>query len=331
MMNFIQNFKNDLFKINPQDFNGKALALFRYQAANNALYKQYLKHLHIDIDAVSDISQIPFLPISFFKHHKVLTGSPDVREVFLSSGTTGAERSRHYVPDPEFYKKVSVEIFSRFYGPVKDCIFIALLPSYQENPASSLIFMINHFMQESAELSPGFLPKDYSKFPSAIQEARSKGKKIFLFGVAFALLDLAHELKGMDLSGIVIIETGGMKGRREEMTREELHEILKNAFNSGAIHSEYGMTELLSQAYARGNGVFECPPWMKIFIRDINDPFSLTNSRNGGINIVDLANADSCAFIETEDVGRKISEAAFEVLGRFDNSDIRGCNLLYLS
>ncbi|HXA00723.1 MAG TPA: hypothetical protein VNW99_01975 [Cytophagaceae bacterium] len=331
MVDFIQSFKDGLFKINHHDFNEKALSLFRYQAENNTMYKEYLTNLRVDISSIKDILQIPFLPISFFKHHEVLTGNPVIRLIFSSSGTTGAERSKHYVADPEFYKTVSTEIFRKYYGAIKDYIFIALLPSYQENPGSSLIFMINHFMKESSELSPGFLSKNYAKFPSAIQEARSKGKKIILFGVGFALLDLAQELEGIDLSDLIIIETGGMKGRREEMTREELHGILKGAFKLEFVHSEYGMTELLSQAYSKGNGVFECPPWMKIFIRDINDPFSMSNSRNGGINIVDLANIDSCAFIETEDLGRKIDKNTFEVLGRFDNSDVRGCNLLYLN
>jgi phenylacetate-coenzyme A ligase PaaK-like adenylate-forming protein len=329
-MDFVQNFKDGLYKINPQNFNEKALALFRHQAANNIIYKQYLTNLHVDISSVNDISHIPFLPISFFKHHKIFTGNSAAEKIFCSSGTTGAERSRHYVADPEFYKRVSAEGFRKFYGDLKDYIFIALLPSYQENPDSSLIFMINHFMKESGEFSPGFLSKDYTKFPAAIREARSKGKKIILFGVGFALLNLAMEFKGMDLSDLIIIETGGMKGRREEMTREELHGILKGAFNLEAVHSEYGMTELLSQAYSQGNGVFGCPEWMKIFIRDINDPFSMSGFRNGGINIVDMANIDSCAFIETEDIGRNIEKSAFEVLGRFDNSDVRGCNLLYL-
>jgi phenylacetate-coenzyme A ligase PaaK-like adenylate-forming protein len=328
-MDFIQNFKDDLFKINLHDFNEKALTLFQYQATNNKVYNQYLTNLRVDISSVNDLSQIPFLPISFFKHHKVLTGNPIVKQTFSSSGTTGVERSRHYVADPEFYKKVSAEIFRNFYGDMNDYIFIALLPSYQENPGSSLIFMLNHFMKESGELSPVFLSKNYTKFPSAIQEARSKEKKIILFGVGFALLDLAREFKSIDLSDLIIIETGGMKGRREEMTREELHDIIQSAFNLNSVHSEYGMTELLSQAYSKGTGVFECPEWMKVFIRDINDPFSMSNSSNGGINIVDLANIESCAFIETEDIGRRIDKKTFEVLGRFDNSDIRGCNLLY--
>lgn len=330
-MDFTQNFKSDFFKINPGNFNEKALALFRYQAAENRVYKQYLTNLRVDIFSINDISKIPFLPISFFKHHEVLTGSPFVKQVFSSSGTTGAERSRHYISDPEFYKNVSAEIFRKFYGDMKDYIFIALLPSYQENTESSLIFMVNHFIKESGNISPGFLSKDHSKFPQAIHEARSKGKKIILFGVSYALLDLALEFKGLNLSDVIVIETGGMKGRREEMTREGLHGILQTAFNLKSVHSEYGMTELISQAYSKGNGVFECPSWMKLFIRDINDPFSIvSNSKNGGINIVDMANIDSCAFIETEDLGQKIDENRFEVHGRFDNSDIRGCNLLYL-
>jgi phenylacetate-coenzyme A ligase PaaK-like adenylate-forming protein len=330
-MDFIQSFKDDLFQINPDNFNEKAMALFRHQAAHNAIYHQYLKNLRVDSSKISDISQIPFLPISFFKYHKVLTGTPIVKQTFSSSGTTGAERSKHYVADPEFYKKVSSEIFRKFYGELTDYIFIALLPSYQENSESSLIFMINHFMKSGNELSPGFLSKDYSKFNAQIQEARSKGKKIVLFGVGFALLDLAEQVKDMDLSDLILIETGGMKGRKEEMTREELHSIFKKAFHLETVHSEYGMTELLSQAYSKGNGVFECPPWMIFFIRDVNDPFNLSNSANGGINIVDLANVDSCAFIETEDIGRKIDKKTFEVLGRLDNSDIRGCNLLYFN
>jgi phenylacetate-coenzyme A ligase PaaK-like adenylate-forming protein len=331
MMDFIQDFKDNLFKTTPDNFNEKALKLFRYQAANNPVYKEYLENLRFDISSPDDISRVPFLPISFFKNHEVLTGNPEIKEIFSSSGTTGSVRSRHLVADPGFYKKISAEIFRKFYGDLKDHIFISLLPSYQENPGSSLIFMINHFMRESAELSPGFISKDISRFPAAIEEARTVKKKIILFGVGFALLDLAAAHDGLDLSDLIMIETGGMKGRREEMTRPELHELLKKSFNLGAVHSEYGMTELLSQAYAKQEGVFETPPWMKIFIRDINDPFSMSNFRNGGINIVDLANVQSCAFIETEDIGRKLDNNSFEILGRFDNSDVRGCNLLYFN
>jgi hypothetical protein len=331
MMDFIQDFKDNLFKTTPDDFNEKALKLFRYQAANNPVYKQYLENLRFDINSADDISRVPFLPIGFFKNHDVLTGNPEIKEIFNSSGTTGSVRSRHLVADPDFYKKISAAIFRKFYGDFRDHIFISLLPSYQENPGSSLIFMINHFMQESGELSPGFLPKDLSRFPVAIEEARAVNKKIVLFGVGFALLDLAAVHHGLDLSDLIMIETGGMKGRREEMTRPELHELLKKSFNLSAIHSEYGMTELLSQAYARKDGAFEIPFWMRIFVREINDPFSISNFRNGGINIVDLANVQSCAFIETEDIGRKLDNNTFEVLGRFDNSDVRGCNLLYFS
>jgi hypothetical protein len=331
MTDFIKDFKDNLFKITPGNFNEKALILFRHQAFNNQIYKRYLEHLHFDISSAHDIARIPFLPISFFKYHEVITGNPAIRQTFKSSGTTGVERSRHFIADPDFYKKVSREIFRKFYGDLKNYIFISLLPSYLENQESSLIFMINDFMEQSREPSPGFLSKDYSKFLSAIQEARSKNRKIVLFGVGFALLDLAEQQAGLDLKDLIIIETGGMKGRREEMTRGELHEILKKSFNLDSIHSEYGMTELLSQAYARKDGLFETPAWMKIFIRDINDPFSGSNSSNGGINIVDMANIDSCAFIETEDIGRKLDNNSFEVLGRFDNSDVRGCNLLYFN
>ncbi|MFL5728608.1 MAG: acyl transferase [Cytophagaceae bacterium] len=330
-MDFTQEFKESLFDLKRGNFEEKALSLFRYQAVNNPVYKQYLKCLSVDPFSVRELTKVPFLPIRFFKSHDVVSGKPPIREVFSSSGTTGAERSRHLIADPELYRKTSLEIFRRFYGDISEYLFMALLPSYQENPGSSLIYMINYFMKESGKLSPGFLPKDYSGFQIALKEARSAGRKIVLFGVSFALLDLATHYPGIDLSGLILIETGGMKGRREEMTREELHETLKTAFNLTSIHSEYGMTELLSQAYSKGEGIFETAPWMKVFIRDINDPFSPSNSGNGGINIADLANVDSCAFIETEDIGRKAGENTFEVLGRFDNSDVRGCNLLYLN
>lgn len=328
-MQFSDQFKKSLFEINFRNFNEKALELFRFQSQNNEIYKKYLTHLRIDPLQILSLYQIPFLPIEFFKNHKITTGTDwKVETYFQSSGTTGQVRSRHYVKDLKFYKLVADHIFNDFYGPLENYVFIAFLPSYQENPHSSLICMIDDFIKKSRN-NKSIYVDEHQKVNRAVNQALETGKKVILWGVSYALLDLAENFP-LDLSRIMVIETGGMKGRGREMTREELHDILKRNLNLSQIHSEYGMTELLSQGYATQNGLYRTPNWIKVFTRELLDPFSIsTTSQTGGINVIDLANVDSCAFIETKDLGIVYEDGSFEIKGRIDNSDIRGCNLLY--
>jgi phenylacetate-coenzyme A ligase PaaK-like adenylate-forming protein len=326
-MEFLNDFKSSLSGIHSGNFNEKALELFRFQAANNAIYQKYLQSLSIDPASIQSICKIPFLPIEFFKNHEIKTGSWQEEQIFMSSGTTGQERSRHFIRDLDFYKTIATRIFEQKYGPLDQYAFLAFLPSYQENSHSSLIFMINHFIEKSpigsTYISHG---KNIGK---AVKHALKSEKKVFLWGVSYALLDLAEQYP-QDLSSVIIMETGGMKGRGRELPREELHEILTKGLNVTAIHSEYGMTELLSQAYSGKNGIFSPGFTLKVLLRELNDPFSVkTEGRNGGINIIDLANIHSCSFIETKDLGTIYEDNTFEVKGRIDNSEIRGCNLLY--
>ena len=321
---------NKIFNINDQaDFHKKILEVFNYQAINNQLYKNFIKQLHIDKDSVRTMNDIPFLPAGFFKSHMIVTGSSHVEMVFESSGTTGTPASRHYVTDLEIYKESLIRTFRLFYGEPSDYFIAALLPSYTERENSSLVFMVSNLIERGAYPDSGFYRDNIEELLSDIEVARDSNRKILLIGVSFALLDLA-ERYSPDLSDVIVMETGGMKGRRKEMIREELHSVLKHGLKAENIHSEYGMTELLSQAYSKGDGIFFCPPWMKILIRDPQDPLSLisTPDRTGGINIIDLANIHSCSFISTDDLGKIHEDGGFEMLGRFDNSDIRGCNLL---
>ena len=323
-MSFINNFKEQLFNITPSSFEEKALDLFYYQSQNNSIYKEYLKFLKVDANAIKSLIQIPFLPIEFFKYHKVITGHNVYSHVFLSSGTTSQDRSKHYVKDIPFYERVAENIFNSFYGNLSDYTLLALLPSYQENPQSSLISMIDYFIKMSNDSNSGYINADFKGIEKLLQK-----KPVILFGVTYALLDFAQNNKE-NLKDLIVIETGGMKGKREEMPKEQFHEVLKNTLGINSVHAEYGMTELLSQAYSKGDGIYKCPPWMKVFIREINDPFLINNNlKSGGVNIIDLANADSCAFIETKDIGSRLNGGRFKIMGRFDNSDIRGCNLLY--
>ncbi|MBO9701159.1 MAG: acyl transferase [Sporocytophaga sp.] len=328
-MDFKESFKKDLFNISDQNFNDKAILLFKYQAKHNPIYKQYIDLLGKDPDKVSLIEEIPFLPILFFKTQEIKTGSFSEKQIFYSSGTTGLQTSRHHVADPEFYLKNCEKIFKKFYGNLSDFIVLALLPSYQQNPGSSLIYMVNHFIKQSGNSLSGFVTEN--TLLENLEKYKESPSKKLLIGVSYALWDLA-ENEHPDLSDFIVMETGGMKGRREELVRDELHQILKSGLNIRDVHSEYGMTELLSQAYSSGSGFFLGPDWFKILLRDINDPLTIGSGRSsGGINIIDLANVDSCAFIETQDLGKISDDKNFEVLGRFDNSDIRGCNLLYMS
>jgi hypothetical protein len=323
-----KSFETILYTVNEGSFENIALDLFRFQVARNKVYREFINHLGVDSESVKTLDEIPFLPISFFKTHMVLSGSalPDV--VFTSSGTTGNLTSRHAVTDKAFYLLNTKKIFNEFFGPLSDYHILALLPSYLERDGSSLIAMADYFIRQSNSPHSGFYLHDVDALVSKINELKEGTRKIFLLGVSFALLDMAenHEL---EMSNNIVMETGGMKGRRAELTREELHAFLRQRFHTDRIHSEYGMTELLSQGYSLGRGIFKTPPWMKILIRDVNDPFARKeNGQTGGMNVIDLANIHSCAFIETQDLGKVHENGSFEVLGRIDNTDARGCNLL---
>lgn len=326
-MQSINSFKSSIFQINNQNFDEAALTLFQFQYKNNRLYNSYINHLGINPGRVNSLDKIPFLPIRFFKNHKVVSGDFSAVHIFESSGTTQSMTSKHFMEDLRFYEQVSSSIFSNFFGPIQDSVIFGLLPSYLERANSSLVYMVDHFIKISNRPESGFYLNDHKKLVEQIQCIGRSGSQVFLFGVTFALLELAakHEIR---MENLVVLETGGMKGRGKELVREELHSVLGGAFNSSRIYSEYGMTELLSQAYMGADGYFRTPAWMKVFIRDINDPFSVVPpGKTGAINIIDMANVHSCAFIETEDLG-VLSPSGFRVLGRLDNSDIRGCNLL---
>ncbi|MEM7548541.1 MAG: acyl transferase [Bacteroidota bacterium] len=328
-MNSISSFKDDLFKVNDHNFEAKALELFQFQAKYNKVYNEYIKLLDVDIKAVLTPKDIPFLPIEFFKSHHIKSCNWVEETVFKSSGTTGSERSQHFVEDLEFYYEGSKRVFEETVFPLENTAILAILPNYIEQGDSSLIYMIDRFIKDSQSVLSGFYKKE-SLLELNIQNLSEKVDHILIIGVSYALLDLADSLNSpFDFKNLFLMETGGMKGRRKEITRSELHSRLKVQFGVEYIYSEYGMTELLSQAYALDNGEFQTPPWMKFFIRDINDPFSLLyEGKTGALNIIDLANIHSCAFLETKDLARMNKDGHFEILGRIDNSDIRGCNLL---
>ena len=324
------DFRERVFNLqNAEEFDDLSLEIFNHQAQNNAVYKQYIKNLKFKHSGILSTRDIPFLPIEFFRNHRILTGSNEPVLFFESSGTTGGNISRHYISDPGIYEQSFLTGFKHFFGDPGDYFFAALLPSYSERGNSSLVYMIERLIKESRDLRSGFFLNQTEELIATLQKIRSEGKKGMLIGVSFALLELA-ENHSSDLSGIELVETGGMKGRRKEITREELHSVLKAKFNIENIYSEYGMTELLSQAWSKGDGIFDTPPWMKVLIRDSYDPLTILNEKGmtGGINIIDLANINSCSFIATGDLGRLNDDEKFEVLGRFDNSDIRGCNLM---
>ncbi|MEJ6755731.1 MAG: acyl transferase [Crocinitomicaceae bacterium] len=306
-----------------EDFEKVALEVYSFQKDNCTVYSEYLNALNKPEPA--NVSEIPFLPISFFKSHKVISGDSQEQVLFKSSGTS-SERSQHFVLDTELYKKSFIAIYKDQIGDPKDQVILALLPNYLEQGESSLVYMVDELIRQSESQLSGFFLENYSDLTTNYNQAIASGKLVVIFGVSFALLDLA-ELKP-NLSKATIIETGGMKGRRKELSKKELHAALKKGFDCASISSEYGMTELLSQSYSNSDGKFDQPAWMKIMIRDINDPFSFVREgKSGGINIIDLANLNSCSFIATQDLG-KMTNNQFEILGRFDNSDIRGCNLL---
>ncbi|MBI3134534.1 MAG: acyl transferase [Bacteroidetes bacterium] len=312
------------------DFNDTALAVFRYQHAQNKTYREFCDLLHVKTDTIHHFTQIPFLPIQFFKTHRVVTGTNATETTFYSSGTTQSNLSEHHVTDLALYDQSLLNGFELAFGPVSDYAIFALLPSYHTNKNASLLYMVDKLIAASGNRG-GFFLENHAELLAELAIAKIS-KKVILIGVSYALLDLADTLQP-DLRDIIILETGGMKGRRKEMIKTELHAYLKARFQVASIGSEYGMTELLSQAWSRANGVFHCPPWMKILTREYNDPFSFTNHKTGGINVIDLANLHSCSFIATQDLGIVTGSSAplsdqFEIAGRFDNADLRGCNLL---
>lgn len=312
-------------------FEELALEIFRFQATQNSLYGRYLALLNVDVQNVKTIAQIPFLPIQFFKNYAIKTGNWQEQTTFTSSGTTGESTSSHHVRDLDFYKKNTVHGFQQFYGDPADWLVLALLPSYLERSGSSLVFMAEHFIQLSKHPQSGFFLNNIADLLAILQHplTRSPAHPLtLLLGVSFALLDLA-ERHSLDLQHVTIMETGGMKGRRRELTRSELHDTLKTAFNAPAIHSEYGMTELFSQAYSTGDGLFRPAPTLRAFSREITDPLTPQKpGKTGILNFIDIANFDTCSFIATDDLGRVFPDGSFEVLGRVDNSDVRGCNLM---
>ncbi len=329
MIRNLENLSKQVFQVNDEKaFEELALDIFRLQSECNPVYKAYVKSLGINSSGVQKKTEIPFLPIEFFKHHKILLEGLSEEIIFSSSGTTGMVQSKHYVSDLNLYETSFKKAFELFFGNPQDYCVLALLPSYLEREGSSLIFMVEHLIKLSGNPKSGFFLNNLEELIKLIHSPELKNTKVLLLGVSFALLDLAekHQINHPDL---VVMETGGMKGRRKEMIREELHLLFCERFDVAQIHSEYGMTELLSQAYSKSEGRFYSPPWMKVLIRDANDPFSyLEEGKSGGINIIDLANINSCSFLMTQDLGKIHPDASFEILGRFDASDIRGCNLL---
>ncbi|MFV8356491.1 acyl transferase [Flavobacterium sp. XS1P32] len=322
---------SDIFAISSQkQFEKIALKVFRFQYENNLVYQEFCDFLKTDPQKVKSLQQIPFLPIQFFKSHKVVSTSDAIQETFTSSGTTGMITSKHLVTDVTLYEESYRKGFSEFYGNIEDYVVLALLPSYLEREGSSLIYMVKDLIELSNHPESGFYLNNHDELIEKLLALDQVGQNVILIGVTFALLDLIEKRK-FQLQHTIIMETGGMKGRRKEMIREELHEQLCKGFGVSNIHSEYGMTELLSQAYSLGNGVFECPSWMQILVRDTEDALTyIPDGKTGGINVIDLANINSCSFIATQDLGKKNPNNSFEVLGRFDNSDIRGCNLMVL-
>ena len=319
--------KNQIFNINSeQDFERLVLEIFDFQMQNNLIYSAYAAIILKGEDP-KNIYEIPFLPIEFFKTEQLICNGQKIEEIFLSSGTTG-DQSRHLVSDLSIYQKSFTKSFELFYGEITDYCILSLLPNYRDREDSSLIYMVDELIRKSEHEKSGFYLNDYKGLSETIAELEKKKQKTILIGVSYALLDLAENFPQI-LEYTTIIETGGTKGKRKEFLKEELYKILKNSFSLQNIHSEYGMTELLSQSYSRGKGIFKSPPWKKVLIRDTNDPLSIIGEhKTGGINIIDLANIYSCPFIATQDLGKTYDDGSFSVLGRFDNSDVRGCNLL---
>jgi len=322
---------NAIFNINSSDeFNSMALKIFKHQFDNNSVYRSFCDLLYKHPSDINTITDIPFLPIQFFKSHNILSSKNDIVETFTSSGTTGQTTSKHHVTDLNIYEQSFRIGFNHFYGNIEDYVVLALLPSYLERDGSSLIYMVNDLIVQSNHSESGFYLNNLDALKNTLVKLESQNKKVLLIGVSFALLDFVETYQ-LQLTNTIIMETGGMKGKRKELIREELHYHLKKGFGVDQIHSEYGMTELLSQGYSHGLSRFKTPPWMKILTRDTEDALNIQDfGKTGGINIIDLANINSCAFIASQDLGRVYADNTFEILGRFDNSDIRGCNLMLL-
>jgi hypothetical protein len=317
-----------IIKIQENDFDAVALELFRYQVAYNELYYDFISYLNVKVEKITSIQQIPFLPIAFFKNFDIKTSGLISEVTFTSSGTTGQQLSKHHVIDANFYRQNASRGFNQFYGNVQDYCFLALLPNYLERTGSSLVYMVEDFIRQSKYKNSGFFLYEQDKLIRTLQKNKQNNIPTVLLGVSFALLDLAEAYQE-DLSNVIIMETGGMKGQRKEITRAELHDTLTKSFNVKTIHSEYGMTELLSQGYSKGHGLFYPSATMRILTSEITDPLSIQQKgKNGVIQVIDLANIDSCAFIATQDIGVVYADNSFEIKGRIDNSDIRGCNLM---
>ncbi len=321
--------EDQLFRIStPDEFNALALEIFHFQYGNNQIYRQFVDLLNIQTSQIQHFKQIPFLPIEFFKTHEVRSGNFDAEAIFTSSGTTGMSTSRHMVKSLDLYQKSFMASFKLFFGEPKDMVILALLPSYMEREGSSLVYMANALIEQSQQAESGFYLHDLDALAQSLKGLSSRKKPTLLLGVTYALLDLAEKYP-IHFPELMLMETGGMKGQRKEMVRTELHQQLSKAFGIQNVYSEYGMTELLSQAYSKGQGKFHTPPWMKVVLREMNDPFTyLYDGKTGGVNVIDLANLYSCSFIATQDLGKQHPDGSFEVLGRFDNSDLRGCNLM---
>ena len=324
----MHNFEKIFDIKNHSEFKKQCLDIYNFQYENNMVYKSYCNMICEDPTDVNEINKIPFLPISFFKTKKILS-TDNFEKVFYSSGTTTNSRSKHFISSLKLYQKSFVNNFKLNYSDITQYTILALLPNYYDNKDSSLIYMIEKLIKLSKSKESGFFLDDYVNLSRKLIELDTKKeRKTILIGVPYALLDII-DFNQFQLNNTIIMETGGMKGKRKEMVRAELHEKLKRGFGVSKIHSEYGMTELLSQAYSKGDGIFKTPSWMKVIIRDINDAQNLDfNKKSGAINIIDLANYNSCSFIATDDMGKYINNDEFELIGRVDNSDIRGCNLL---
>ena len=322
----MNTFINKIFNCtNDATFEKLALEIFDFQMENNLTYAAYAA-LILRGKNPENINEIPFLPVEFFKTEQIICQGQAIEEIFLSSGSTG-EQSQHLVSNIELYKSSYQKAFQLFYGDITDYCILALLPSYKEREGSSLIYMVDDLIKKSKHPQSNYYLNNYEELATTLKGLENKKQKTILFGVTYALLDLA-EVFPQKLEHIIIMETGGMKGQRKELLKEEIHSILKHSFAAENIHSEYGMTELLSQGYSKGNNIFKTPPWMKILTRDVNDPLSIISNKTGGINVIDLANIYSCPFIATQDLGRTFDDGSFSVLGRFNNADVRGCNLL---
>ncbi|WP_151893717.1 LuxE/PaaK family acyltransferase [Patiriisocius marinistellae] len=319
-----------IFEIkNADDFEAAALETFRHQYSTIDVYQRFCNYLNIKSETVKKVSEIPFLPIEFFKSHQLISEVNTTEKIFLSSGTTGSITSKHHVANIALYEESFLKGFELAYGAIQQYTILALLPAYLEREGSSLVYMVDTLIKKSKNSKSGFYLHNLTDLASTLIEQEKKGKKTILLGVSYALLDLI-EMQKFQLKHTIVMETGGMKGRRKEMIKQELHKVLTAGFGVSKIHSEYGMTELLSQAYSIGKGIFNCPPWMQILTRDTEDPLTLIENKTGGINVIDLANYHSCSFIATQDLGKKFKDGSFEILGRFDSSDIRGCNLMVL-